>query len=81
MAFVRGGQKGFCDPIGAREPRLAECFFPSRLAPLSICRIVGILVKCHATLPRYGVRVDHEGAVTSLEDDVRDRDFPTSCGV
>src|ERR1035437_7026419 len=25
----RGGQKGFCDPIGAREPRLAECFdFP-----------------------------------------------------
>src|ERR1039458_2451103 len=25
----RGGQKSFCDPIGAREPRLSECFdFP-----------------------------------------------------
>ena len=29
FAVITEGQKGFCDPIGAREPRLAECFdFP-----------------------------------------------------
>ena len=29
MDLRRGGKKALCDPIGAREPRLAECFdFP-----------------------------------------------------
>src|ERR1035437_5464080 len=33
MHLRRGGQKSFCDPIGAREPRLAECFdFPCAAA-------------------------------------------------